>query len=57
MTRSDKDLTEIDSRLLTSFCYANGVFLPLFLANNRRVEQKYRFLFEQRALFGEMLTE
>jgi hypothetical protein len=40
MTGTDKDGTEIDSRLLKSFCYANRVVLHLFLANYRELEQK-----------------
>jgi hypothetical protein len=40
MTRTDKDGTEIDSWLVVSFCYANGVVLYLFLANYGKVGQK-----------------
>jgi hypothetical protein len=34
MTETDKDRAEVDSWLLVSFCYANSVFLHLFLGNN-----------------------
>jgi hypothetical protein len=57
MTGTDKDRTEINSRLWVSFCYANNVVLHLCPANYGKVEKMYRLLVEQRTLFMAILTK
>jgi hypothetical protein len=40
MTGTDQDKTEINSRLLVSFCCANSVVLDLYFANYGKLWQK-----------------
>jgi hypothetical protein len=41
MTGTDQDNTEINSRLLVSFCCANSVVACLYLANYGKLWQKF----------------